>query len=784
MTHLLKQTQAPKSNFSKINFKIHKKIIVFSALRLVILSVILFSFQVISSGQLVITPNVSGNDLAGSLTGGGLTIFNVNLDCNGQSSGTFSGGNSTNIGIGSGILLTSGGANIAKGPNNNTRAGREVPGFEGEADLLKSINNNASINDRCVLEFDLIPIGDKVTFKYVFASEEYPEYVCSKYNDVFGFFVSGPGISGTYANGATNIALIPGTTLPVTINNVNPGVVGSSGNGANCTSPKGSLNFSSFYKANNQQTIQYDGFTVVLTATVDLQPCKTYHFKLAIADAGDQRYDSGVFIEAGSFNSNEILASAEVTTAKCPGVCEASINVTPSGGTPPYSFTWSNGRTTEDVSGLCAGTYTVIITDQNNCTEEKRIIVADGVDSTNPVINCPASIAVNSDPGDCGAKVSFVVTATDDCTANLVITTTDLSGDFFPVGQSVVGAKTKDASGNNVDCNFTITVTDKEAPTVTCAPTVDLSCEISPTPANTGNPSASDNCEVGPITHTDVVEAGDCPAESFITRTWRVMDIHNNETVCIQTINMVDNTPPVLTWPRDTIVACDTTSLKGTGIASAIDNCDSDPIITYSDNHISGDCEWNCIIERKWKATDNCGNVTEGIQRIEKDITDRIEDVLSLDLDGDGLTDTLVLGRNGVSLAIDPGSAECIIQWLPNNGGKPKGLIRRGNEVILANCVPGTNPIDTMGHFSNPLLAESLKLGLYLRVNPDFGKTKLADLDCEIARIVMQTLRDDDDVDALWRVVNIALANLVLQPALKELTEALSCINGPLDVCE
>ena len=137
-------------------------------------------------------------------------------------------------------------------------------------------------------------------FNFVWASEEYPEYSNSSFNDSFGFFLSGPGLSGPYSNNAENIALIPGTTLPITINNVNNG-----GNGIT-----GPCEYCEFYIHNPQGTdataIEYDGFTTVITAEAEVQCGETYHIKIALADAGDTSWDSAVFFEAGSFTSNQI----------------------------------------------------------------------------------------------------------------------------------------------------------------------------------------------------------------------------------------------------------------------------------------------------------------------------------------------------------------------------------------------------------------------------------------------------------------------------------------------
>ncbi|MBN2728134.1 MAG: choice-of-anchor L domain-containing protein, partial [Bacteroidales bacterium] len=159
--------------------------------------------------------------------------------------------------------------------------------------------------DAAVLEFDFIPSSDTVRFFYVFGSEEYPEYVCSEFNDVFAFFLSGPNPSGgSYTN--ENIAKIPGTNIAVAINSINPGVAGAFGLGV-CTS----LAYSSLYSNNTGgTTIQYDGFTTVLEASALVTACETYHIKIAIADVMDGAFDSGVFLQAKSFSSPAIEISA------------------------------------------------------------------------------------------------------------------------------------------------------------------------------------------------------------------------------------------------------------------------------------------------------------------------------------------------------------------------------------------------------------------------------------------------------------------------------------------
>jgi hypothetical protein len=214
------------------------------------------------------------------LIGTGLDFSNVVFTGADTSRGSFWGGPG-NIGLTNGIILTSGSVNMAPGPNNspNAFAANSMPG-DPDLELL----SNYASNDACVLAFDFVPYYSYVWFQFVFGSEEYPEYV-NMFNDVFGFFISGPGITGPYSNNSKNIALIPGTNLPVSINNINEE-----------TNPE-------YFVVNDSGFIQYDGFTTVFSAQSEVVPMQTYHIKLAIGDAIDEAYDSGVLLQASSFCS-------------------------------------------------------------------------------------------------------------------------------------------------------------------------------------------------------------------------------------------------------------------------------------------------------------------------------------------------------------------------------------------------------------------------------------------------------------------------------------------------
>ena len=261
------------------------------------------------------------------LLGQGVTISNIKFNNFAPTAttkydqiGQFSNGATTNIGIDKGIILSTGNSLIAKGPNDQDKATLPTSNsFIGDNDL-KILSNNQTIKSVAILEFDFVPTGNKLNFNFVFASEEYPEFVNETYNDNFGFFLSGPGITGPFSGNATNIALIPNTSLPVSINNLNNGLSNS-----------GPCEYCQYY-INNESgtTIQYDGFTKVIGAIADVQCGQTYHIKLAIANVGDDNYDSAVFIEGASFSSEGInlgkdLNLCSVTQHKLDTGLDASI---------------------------------------------------------------------------------------------------------------------------------------------------------------------------------------------------------------------------------------------------------------------------------------------------------------------------------------------------------------------------------------------------------------------------------------------------------------------------
>ena len=251
-------------------------------------------------------PNRLVRDL---LISGCLQADNIQFSGNRQQIGRFTRNpENTNFPLESGIIISTGKVIDAVGPNaqgNTTTVFSSNWVTDSDLGTLAGVSNNR-VYDRAVLTFDFIPDGDVVEFRYIFASDEYPEWACSQFNDVFGFFISGPGISGPFSNGnAVNIATLPDGS-PVSINNIHVGGWNQNDSNPNQPGPWCPDANANFYVAvpPGSSTIEYDGRTTVLTARIEgLQSCQTYRIKIAIADIADAQYDSAVFLEAKSFSS-------------------------------------------------------------------------------------------------------------------------------------------------------------------------------------------------------------------------------------------------------------------------------------------------------------------------------------------------------------------------------------------------------------------------------------------------------------------------------------------------
>jgi len=243
----------------------------------------------------------------------GVEVLEVTHEGTDNSVGYFTNGQS-DIGIGRGIIMSTGLVTTAASENDAGGTSGQTSGTNVNDPFLSTIS--ADIQDITKYTIRFIPTSDTLRFRYTFASEEYPEFTCSNFNDIFGFFIYGPGISGPFPNNAANIALVPAlndptgltfTDLPVTINNVNPGQVGGNGMLENCTPPDGSLDFGSYYRDNaGSENLTFDGYLKTFFAQMVVTPCEEYTIVLSLADGFDNNFDSAVFLEARSFGTGAL----------------------------------------------------------------------------------------------------------------------------------------------------------------------------------------------------------------------------------------------------------------------------------------------------------------------------------------------------------------------------------------------------------------------------------------------------------------------------------------------
>lgn len=286
----------------------------------------------------------TASDLVENILGPGISYSNISftgLSGSIASAGLFTAGTSAGLGFDSGILLSSGYVSNVIGPNSSSAITGNLS-LPGDSELTALIPGYYTY-DATILEFDFTLPAESIYIEFIFGSDEYNEWVGSSYNDVFAFFLDG-----------SNIALIPGTSIPVSINNVN--------NGAN----------SAYYFDNTYPypaDIECDGFTTTITGTFALNNNPTHHIKLAIADAGDHILDSWVFIRASSFS-----IPIEVDLGPDIDLC-AGESVTLDAGNPGYEFLWSTGATSQTITVDTEGEYSVQVSYLGN-TESDTVYVS------------------------------------------------------------------------------------------------------------------------------------------------------------------------------------------------------------------------------------------------------------------------------------------------------------------------------------------------------------------------------------------------------------------------
>jgi len=545
-------------------------------------------------GQLAISTALSPTQLVQNvLISGGVSIGNItSTGTTGATTsqfGYFTNGNTTNLGLTSGVVMATGYVNHIPGAASTNGGMSDQTGSGSDADLALLTSGSAGTNDACVLQFDFVPTANTVSFRYVFASEEYPDYVCSTFNDVFGFFLSGPGISGTFSNSAVNIALIPGTTLPVAINTVNGGSAGSNGTSTGCTS----LAYSSDYVNNSSgTTIVFGGFTKVLTATYSVTPCKTYHIKLAIADVGDEVYDSGVFLEANSFNAGGVVIK--------PSYSNSSVGNNAIKGCSDGIFTF---KTTSPVSSPMTINYIITGTATNGidyATIPTSAIIPTGQDSVSvliqPLANGSTGTVILGAIGSCDTiydtikiipynpMVPITSGATSICsgaTATIGVTNSGGIGPYTYNWSNALGTGTSYNVSPTTTTTYVVTATDKCGQTASNSViiTVNNNVNLTVTPSNpTVCPgdtvsltvSGAGNYTWAPATALSATTGATVIANPTTTQVYTVTGSANG---CSGTgsviVNVSNNLPVSVTPANPTVCPGDTVTLTASGNATS-----------------------------------------------------------------------------------------------------------------------------------------------------------------------------------------------------------------------
>lgn len=304
----------------------------------------------------------------------------------------------------SGIVLSTGRLTNVQGPNTSL-SDDDAPNWNGDADLELALQETNTTN-ATILEFDFTSIASEISFRYLFASEEYQEgdpNTC-QFSDLFGFL-----IRPTSGTDYENIALVPGTNTPVKVTTVHPEI-------PNGCDAENEIYFESFN--GDISPINFNGQTKILTATANIVPNQQYHVKLVIADEQNFRFDSAVFLEAGSFELNTNLGIDRLLATNN-AVCENENVTLDAFQAGMNSYKWfkdSVELTTETNATLLvadAGTYNVEVTLGNGCVSFGEIIIEY---APNPIVS--NTTLIGCDPNMDGLTIYNLFNASDAITNN------------------------------------------------------------------------------------------------------------------------------------------------------------------------------------------------------------------------------------------------------------------------------------------------------------------------------------------------------------------------------
>ncbi|NJM79224.1 MAG: hypothetical protein HC854_05510 [Flavobacterium sp.] len=326
--------------------------------------IILFSINIGVSQNITIDENYTPQQLVENIliNSGCASVTNVVVSGGNYPSGEKTFGyfnrNGSIFPIDEGVILSTGKVVNAPGPNISLLDdGGDIP-WPGDNDLNTALGLSNSFN-ATVLEFDFIPQGNTISFDYLLSSEQYltnPTSNQCNFTDGFAFLLREVGTTNYQ-----NLAIIPGTNTPIKVNTVR-------GSGTIC--PAANEQYFDAFNDTNYPT-NFNGQTIVLTAQATVIPNTQYHIKLVIADEGNHRYDSAIFLKAGSFNTNVNLGEDRLIANGNP-VCNNQLPftlATNSSGNHRWFFNGNEiiGQTNPTLEINQSGTYAVIV-DIAGCT--------------------------------------------------------------------------------------------------------------------------------------------------------------------------------------------------------------------------------------------------------------------------------------------------------------------------------------------------------------------------------------------------------------------------------
>ncbi|MFN8295865.1 MAG: HYR domain-containing protein [Chitinophagales bacterium] len=363
----------------------------------------------------------------------------------------------------------------------------------------------------------------------------------------------------------------------------------------NCTAVSLSVNNSLFTCSN------VGANTVILTVTDGYSNSKTCNASVTVQDQ----------------IAPSISCNASKAVNNDPNVCGAAVSYSNS------STDNCSGQTITQTAGLASGStfpigttvnsFTVTDASGNTATCSFTITVTD---NEAPTISCNIPIAVNNDPNVCGAAVNYSNSSTDNCSGQTIAQTAGLpSGSTFPIGTTLNSFKVTDASGNTATCSFSVTVTDNQAPAITCPAniTVNSITGTCAAPASYVAPVGTDNCPGQSTSQIAGLASGASYAVGTTTNTFRVTDASGNSASCSFTVTVEDHEAPVITnCPVDLFrptapgVCYANVSV---GALTATDNCGAVTIINSKTGTSNASAQYTKgITQVDWTVTDSHGN--------------------------------------------------------------------------------------------------------------------------------------------------------------------------------